>query len=148
MLIGWYVFVQSVVCHQDLTSKPLPALLYLTVCVRRLRVAGNMTWTFFSVYMQKHILERAPTPFFGRLVRRSAHGRSLMRRWYIQYWEYVLTMPLYLVMSNSAHWWFWHFTASTKGFESWWGKKTQHTNWLVWTCAHQHRFWFIIVWCV
>ena len=139
MLTAWYVVVQSVVCCQDLTSKPPSAPLYLTVCVRRPRVAGNMTWALFRGYMRKHVLERVPTPLFGRLVRCSANGRSFTRPWCYT----ILSIHTYHapVSSNEQLSTLVILTlySKYKGFWKLMRKKT-HTNWFVSTCAYSKDF--------
>ena len=92
----WHGAVQSVVCHQDSTSKPLVVLLSVTACpitcFEGIESLINMTWrqdgrTFV---VECETLERAPTPLFGILVRCSAHGCFFARLWYL-YTEGSLT---------------------------------------------------------
>ena len=75
----WHGTVQSVVCHQDSTSKLLVVLLYITACQlfassRYKHDMGALSW------LNGETFERVPaTPLFGRLVSCSSHGCSFAR---------------------------------------------------------------------
>ena len=67
--------VQSVVCHQDLTSKPMVAPLKVIICPLRASShckhdMGTLSW------LNVEALKRVPTSLFGGLVWCSTHGRS------------------------------------------------------------------------
>ena len=98
--------VQSVVCRQDLTSKPLMIPLCIIVCqFFILRALSRFKHDMDTLsWLSAETLEKSAHPSFGRLVSYSAHLRSFMKLHNIlyRYYDCSVTISYCLVDTNWA----------------------------------------------